>query len=222
MVRSPGRGLGALVDRARRRLRGRILDTFPADTAAMARALVLGEDDLTSSDQRAFRRSGLAHLLAVSGMHLVLVVATFVAAVRASARTNSRRIDPRWRRCVSPRRSGLPLAWIYADLAGGSGSAIRAAWMTSAALLAHVLSRRPDTARAFGLSVAGMAIVDPLVAFDLSFALSAAATAGLLGLSSRISRPVLARTPESVRARSARGLGVARRVRSPVRRCSRA
>jgi competence protein ComEC len=90
---------------------------------------------------------------------------------------------------------GIPLAWIYADLAGGSGSAVRAAWMTSAALLAHVLSRRPDTVRAFGLSVAGMALADPLVAFDLSFALSAAATAGLLGLGTRISQPVLARTP---------------------------
>lgn len=194
VVRAPGRGLGALVDRARRRLRERILDTFPTDTAAMARALVLGEDDLTSSDQRAFRRSGLAHLLAVSGMHLVLVVATFVAAVRGLL-VRIPAVSTR----VAPLRLaaalGLPLAWIYADLAGGSGSAIRAAWMTSAALLAHVLSRRPDTARAFGLSVAGMAIADPLVAFDLSFALSAAATAGLLGLSTRISRPLLARTP---------------------------
>jgi len=195
VVRVPGRGLGALVDRARRRLRERILDTFPADTAAMARALVLGEDDLTSSDQRAFRRSGLAHLLAVSGMHLVLVVATFVAAVRGLL-VRIGAVSTR----VAPLRVaaalGLPLAWVYADLAGGSGSAIRAAWMTSAALLAHVLSRKPDTARAFGLSVAGMAIADPLVAFDLSFALSAAATAGLLGLSTRISRPLLARTPE--------------------------
>ncbi|MDB5214776.1 MAG: internalization-related competence protein ComEC/Rec2, partial [Myxococcaceae bacterium] len=154
----------------------------------------LGEDDLTSADQRAFRRSGLAHLLAVSGMHLVLVVATFVAALRALlARMPA--VSTR----VAPLRVaaalGLPLAWVYADLAGGSGSAIRAAWMTSVALLAHVLSRKPDTARAFGLSVAGMALADPLVAFDLSFALSAAATAGLLGLSTRIARPLLARMP---------------------------
>jgi competence protein ComEC len=194
VVRASGHGLGALVDHARSRLRERIVRTFPPDTAAMARALVLGEDDLTSSDQRAFRRSGLAHLLAVSGMHLVLVVATFVAALRGLlARV------PAIATRVAPLRLaaalGLPVAWVYADLAGGSGSAVRAAWMTSAALLAHVLSRKPDTARAFGLSVAGMAIADPLVAFDLSFALSAAATAGLLGLSTRISRPLLARMP---------------------------
>ncbi len=189
-----GRGLAALVDRLRDRLRGRIVATFPADTAAMARALVLGEDDLTSPDQRAFRRSGLAHLLAVSGMHLVLVVATFVAAMQAILV----RIPALGTR-VAPLRVaaalGIPLAWLYADLAGASGSAIRAAWMTSVALLAHVLARRPDTARAFGISIAGMALCDPLVAFDLSFSLSAAATGGLLGLGSRIARPALDRTP---------------------------
>ena len=194
VVRRAGRGLGARIDHLRERLRGRILATFPPDTAAMARALVLGEDDLTTPDQRALRRSGLAHLLAVSGMHLVLVVATFVSALRAVlARVPS--LGTR----VAPLRvaaaAGVPLAWLYADLAGGSGSAIRAAWMTSIALLAHVLSRKPDTWRAFGMSLAGMVIVDPLVAFDLSFALSAAATAGLLGLGSKIARPALARTP---------------------------
>ena len=195
VIRRSGRGLGALVDHLRDRLRGRIIATFPADTAAMARALVLGEDDLTSPDQQAFRRSGLAHLLAVSGMHLVLVVATFVAAVRALLA----RIPALGTR-VAPLRVaaalGIPLAWIYADLAGASGSAIRAAWMSSVALLAHVLARKPDTWRAFGVSIAGMALVDPLVAFDLSFALSAAATGGLLGLGSRIARPALARAPE--------------------------
>lgn len=194
VVQRSGTGVPAFVDRTRARLRARILATFPPDTAAMARALVLGEDDLTSADQRAFRQSGLAHLLAVSGMHLVLVVASFVAAVRAVLV----RI-PALAARVSPLRlaaaAGLPVAWAYADLAGGSGSAVRAAWMTSAALLAHVLSRRPDTSRAFGLSVAGMAVLDPLVAFDLSFVLSATATGGLLALSARFAAPLLARTP---------------------------
>jgi competence protein ComEC len=194
VVRERGHGLTTLIDRARAHLRERIEATFPADTAAMARALVLGEEDLTSPDQRAFRRSGLAHLLAVSGMHLVLVIATFVTALRAllvRLPALSSRVAPlRVAAAV-----GLPLSWIYADLAGGSGSALRAAWMTSAALLAHVLSRRPDMPRAFALSVTAMAIADPLVAFDLSFSLSAAATAGLIALSPRIARAALARTP---------------------------
>ncbi len=194
VVRGRGSGLAATIDHTRHRIRERISLTFPEGTAAMARALVLGEEDLSSSDQRAFRRSGLAHLLAVSGMHLVLVVATLVAALRALL------VRVSWVATrVAPLRVasalGVPLAWIYADLAGGSGSAIRAAWMMSVALLAHVLSRRPEPWRALGLSVAGMAIADPLVAFDLSFVLSAAATLGLLALSARIARPLLATAP---------------------------
>jgi competence protein ComEC len=187
-----GRGVGAAIDRARAHLRERILGTFPPDTAPMARALVLGEDDLPEQDSRAFRRSGLAHLLAVSGMHLVLVVMGFVAAVRAvlvrapplAARMDVGRVAA---------AVGLPLAWAYADLAGGSGSAVRAAWMCTVALVARVFARRPEPWRALGLSVAAMWIVDPLVAFDLSFVLSALATAGLLGLARPIEALLRAR-----------------------------
>lgn len=183
------------IDHARDRLRRRILLTFPATTSPMARALVLGEDDLSAGDQRAFRRSGLAHLLAVSGMHLVLVVASLVAALRAIF------VRISWIAIrVPPIRIasaiGIPFAWIYADLAGGSGSAMRAAWMTSIALSAHVLSRRPDVWRALGLSAIGMTLVDPLVAYDLSFGLSIAATAGILALGPPITALAIERTPK--------------------------
>jgi competence protein ComEC len=160
----------------------------------MARALVLGEDDLSLPDQQAFRRSGLAHLLAVSGMHLVLVVVTFVrvlSALLARVPSVTSRVPPA--RVASA--IGIPITWLYADLAGGSGSAIRAAWMTSVALLSHVLSRKPDTQRAFALSIALMLLISPLVVFDVSFALSAAATGGLLAFSSRIGEWLVSRTP---------------------------
>lgn len=176
-----GSGLAWAIDRERAHMRQRILATFPAETAAMARALVLGEDDLPEHDQRAFRRSGLAHLLAVSGMHLVLVVMGLVAAVRAllvrvpliASSVDAMRIAS---------ALGLPIAWIYAELAGGSGSAIRAAWMCSVALLARALGRRTAAWRALGLSLVVMSVLDPLVVFDVSFVLSALATAGILAL----------------------------------------
>lgn len=176
-----GASVAGAIDRMRAHVRARIVATFPLDTAAMARALVLGEDDLPEEDQRAFRRSGLAHLLAVSGMHLVLVVMGFVATLRAllvrvsavAMRTDVSRIAA---------AAGLPVAWAYADLAGGSGSAVRAAWMCTVALLARALARRTAPWRALGLSLVAMSAIDPLVVFDLSFVLSALATAGLLAL----------------------------------------
>lgn len=169
----------AAMDRVRARVRARIDATYTAELGAMARALVLGETDLAPEDDRAFRASGLSHLLAVSGMHLVLVLAVTVKTLegllvrieRLAAAIDVGRVAA---------AVGLPVAWAYAEFAGAGGSTVRAAWMATAALLSRSVGRRTDAARAFGLSVGVMALADPLVAFDLSFLLSAGATAGLL------------------------------------------
>jgi competence protein ComEC len=173
------RGLLAWIDRARARVRERIDATFPEDVAPMARALVLGESDLAPDDDRSFRASGLSHLLAVSGMHLVLVLALAVSALEAALA----RAEPIAARVDVGRVAaavGVPVAWLYAEFAGAGGSTVRAAWMATAALAARALGRRTDATRAFGISMAAMEIADALVAYDLSFVLSAAATAGLL------------------------------------------
>ena len=167
------------IDGARAAVRARIEATYHPDASALGRALVLGEADLVAEDDEAFRVSGLSHLLAVSGTHLVLAVAGFCAALRAlllRVTPVSSRVDVgRWAAAVA-----VPASWLYADFAGGSGSALRAAAMLSAGMLARALNRRAPASRTLGCSLAGMALVDPLVACDLSFALSAGATVGLM------------------------------------------
>jgi competence protein ComEC len=176
-----GSSLLALVDRARAWVRGRIRATFATPAQPMARALVLGENDLSDSDDEAFRKSGLSHLLAVSGTHLVFAVVAVVAALRAlllRIYVLSCRIDVT--RLASA--LGALMAIGYADFSGGSGSAWRAAWMLVVVFLARALRRRPDPARVVGLTVLLGALTDPLVCFDISFMLSLAATGGLLVL----------------------------------------
>ena len=194
-------GLLAWVDRCRARVRRRIDASFDPTVAPMARALVLGESDLAPEDDGAFRASGLSHLLAVSGMHLVLVLALVVRVLEGALRRVERIAAGadvgRFAAAIA-----IPMAWLYAEFAGAGGSTLRAAWMATAALAARALGRRGDATRAFGLSIGVMALAEPLVAFDLSFALSAAATAGLLvfarplgdALESRASR--VARVPQ--------------------------
>jgi len=174
-----GRGLAALIDAARQQVRARIEATYSAASAPYARALVLGETDLVDEEREAFRRSGLAHLLAVSGTHLVIAVLALVTALRAllarltvlSARLDVGRLSA---------LVGAVAAWLYADFAGGGGSAYRAAAMMSAALLIRACGRRPSGVRCFAWSLAGGVAVEPLAVCDLSFSLSVAATAGLL------------------------------------------
>ncbi len=182
-----GEGVLAWIDRERARARQRIDATFPSDVAPMARALVLGESDLAPDDDAAMRASGLSHLLAVSGMHLVIAVLTLVAALRALL-ARIPRFVARYDVGRFAAAVGLPVAWGYAELAGDGGSTRRAAWMLTATFVARVLGRRSDGVRSFGWSLVAMALGDALVAFDVSFTLSAAATAGLL----LFSRPIAA------------------------------
>ena len=181
------RGVGVLawIDRERDRVRRRIEATFPEDVAPMARALVLGESDLSAADDAAMRGSGLAHLLAVSGMHLVIAVVAVVAALR-SILVRVERLAGRIDVGRVTAMVGIPLAWGYAEFAGDGGSTRRAAWMLTVSFLARALGRRPDPARAFGWSLLAMAAGDPLAVFDVSFVLSGAATAGLFVFSERI------------------------------------
>ncbi len=174
-------GLAAWIDRARHHARRRIDASFAPAAAPMARALVLGENDLDPRDDEAFRRSGLAHLLAVSGTHLVFAV---VAVVRALAfllvRIEWLAAGRDVQRLAAA--AGAVLALLYADFAGGSGSAWRAAWMLAAAFAAQAFGRRPTAARSVAASIGIGVVIDPLCAFDISFLLSAAATAGLIVL----------------------------------------
>jgi competence protein ComEC len=195
--------IAAFIDRARSNVRRRIEATYHPDAAALGRALVLGETDLDPADDEAFRVSGLSHLLAVSGTHLVIAVVGLVAALRAllvrvgpiAARTDAGRLAA---------ACAVPAVWIYSDFAGGSGSAVRAAAMLTAAMLARALGRRAPVVRTFGGSLLVLGALDPLLACDVSFGLSAGATAGLVLLQAPISAAIV------------RGPAFARRLLAPV------
>jgi competence protein ComEC len=184
-----GWGVGQWIDRARAHVRSRIEATFPPLSVPLSRALVLGESDLDPDDDSAFRQSGLSHLLAVSGTHLVLAVVTLVnllafALVRIEA----------FAACVRVSRVaatlGIALSLAYADFAGGSGSAFRAAYMLAAGFFVTAAGRRPSPLRCLAASILIGALLDPLVACDVSFMLSVAATAGLIALGPRFARAV--------------------------------
>ncbi|MBI3201703.1 MAG: ComEC/Rec2 family competence protein [Myxococcales bacterium] len=176
-----GRGLPAWIDAARNRARQAIDRAFAPAAAPLARALVLGESDLAPEDDRAFRESGLSHLLAVSGTHLVFAVASLIGALtallvrieRLAARIDAGRIAA---------AIGVPVALAYADFAGGSGSAWRAAWMLAASYTVRAAGRHPLPERTLAVSLIAGVCADPLLPFDVSFLLSAAATVGLVVL----------------------------------------
>jgi len=194
-IESRGFGVRNLIDRARAHVRARIVATFPPLAVPMAKALVLGESDLDADDDVAFRASGLSHLLAVSGTHLVFAVVTLVNALAfLLVRFEAFAASVRAARLASA--LGVALSLAYADFAGGSGSAFRAAYMLSVGFLVTAAGRRPSAVRCLAASIFIGALLDPLVACDVSFLLSVAATGGLIGIG-----PFFARFTEPVRPR---------------------
>jgi len=145
-----------------------------APGSALARALVIGDAQaLPAAWQRALRRTGLAHLVAVSGLHVALVVTVVLFATS---------LLPRWLSLVL----ACVAAGLYLALVGPEPSLVRATWMACALAGALFSRRAPSSLQALALVAGGMLVWRPEVVDDVAFRLSVAATAGLLGLGPRI------------------------------------
>ena len=160
------RGLHA----ARREMADALAKAVPEPQAAFGQAILLGiRDGLPDSLTEDFRRSGASHLLAISGLHVGILMAL---AVSAGAALFGRR---RRLYLLAP----FAAVWGYALLSGASASAVRAAVMGTAYLLAAVVGRQRSVVPALALAAALMAAENPRVLSDISFQLSFAAMMGI-------------------------------------------
>ena len=85
-------GLAGALDRARERAADGLGEGLPPPAAALLRGMVLGQDEAIADDVRDdFERSGLAHLLAVSGQNVLLLCALVLALAAVDRRPAARR-----------------------------------------------------------------------------------------------------------------------------------
>lgn len=153
-------------------LRSRIEARFGAHQAALATALVLGDRSTLDPDLvDAFTVTGTLHLLAVSGLHVGFLAALIGSALGLTG------AQPAVQASVA---AGLVGA--YAALVGGQPSVVRATFMLWALLWARAVQRRVSPWQVWGLAALAMLAWRPLDLFDLGFALSFGAVAGLLAL----------------------------------------
>lgn len=129
--------------------------------------------------ENAFSRSGLAHVLSVSGMH----VAVLALALMRVLRFVLVRLSP-WARRMDVQRLAAPLAvpcvWAYVVFTGSQAPAVRSAVMVSVVLVARALERQADALNALCLASLAMLALDPAGASDLSLGLSFLSVASLL------------------------------------------
>ena len=179
------------------------------DTSAIALAMLLGEKDLIDPDlQEAFSRSGLGHLLAVSGLHVGFVLMLVFPLVKRMTGPPVRLVTggPGVREWLGYSvLCGVVVGFVA--LTGGPASAARAGLMAMMSLGAKTLHRQVDTWQALGIAGGALLIYQPLFLLDLGFQMSFLAVAGILAM---------------VSLRPAGRVGEARRLRLPaMKRASR-
>lgn len=149
-----------------------LTDLCGKESGGLVSALLLGaRDRLQGTLKRDFERAGASHMLALSGMHVSILMGA-VGFALAKLRTHRK-----------VRAVLLALAAIgYLLLTGMSVSATRAVVMVCILQLSYLLAADNDTLTTLGLVGAGILLLDPYSVCDAGFILSFLATFGIVVL----------------------------------------
>ncbi|MDP4083445.1 MAG: DNA internalization-related competence protein ComEC/Rec2 [Bacillota bacterium] len=151
---------------------------FPPDIAAFGTALIFGDRSLMSPETlSSFQKAGIVHLLAISGLHVSLLVEmVYLIGIRIGVTKEN---------MVNFLLSILP---VYAILAGGAPSVIRAVLMLFLVLCTVKFKRslRLSSFDAISLAFSFYLFVYPMVIYDVGFQLSFSVSFGII-----LSAPVI-------------------------------
>lgn len=160
------KGSPQLDERARLYAKDMLSHYLSADVFGVAYAMVVGDTDYIDVETlEAFRKVGIAHVFAVSGLHVGFVVMLVNAFVK--------------------KRKKLALAvtmivvFLYAYICNFSPSIIRAMVMTFLLLLAKALGREPDFLSAVATAATIILLAKPIYLFDVGFQMSVGAVLGI-------------------------------------------
>ncbi|MEO0107719.1 MAG: ComEC/Rec2 family competence protein, partial [candidate division WOR-3 bacterium] len=174
----------------RRHFVGTVGRYFVGKERGLLAGLLLGEGgDLSPETREEFVRSGLAHILAVSGLNVSIVVGVCVLVLSLLGIRDRLAFA-----CTTV------MTLLYVAITGWSASAARAGLMAILASIGLAFERRYDPLN--GVCVAGIVLLllDPLVVFDPGFQLSFAATAGIVAFLP-LARPTIRRLVPNRRVR---------------------
>ena len=152
--------------RLRRTISQTVEALFPADTAAFAKALLLGDTtDVDYETDAALSTSGIVHVVAVSGLHVsILFSVLFLFLGR--------------RRGISS-VAGAVVLLLVAAVTGFSASIVRSCLMNGLMLLAMMTDREYDPLTALAFALLVMLGVNPLSVTSVALQLSAASVVGI-------------------------------------------
>lgn len=143
---------------------------LPEDAAELCISILLGEKSvLPAALKRDFRRVGVSHMLAVSGMHFSILINGLLMAMR--------RIGIRFRLRYS---AALVFIVFYMGVTGCAPSVMRAGLVWMLSCIAELIYAKTDALTSLFTAAAVLCILSPYAVFDIGFLLSVSASLGLI------------------------------------------
>ena len=148
-------------------------------SGAVASTMILGESgSLSKSTRDLFRDAGIAHLLAISGLHTGIIawllLRFFMLVIPVGALKGHRNHVSR----ISPALV-ITVIWAYVLMAGSGPSTVRAGLMISMFMCGSILGRPGAWQEALAASAVVLLVADPLSIVDAGFQLTYAATVSI-------------------------------------------
>lgn len=168
------------IDHVRRIIAHRLQDMLPAREAAIAIALTVGDRSLLSDEtQETLRASGLAHILAISGLHMMLVSGTAFFACRLVL-VLIPDLALRWPIKKIAAAIALFVAAAYLAISGASVATQRAFIMASVAFMAILWNKPAITMHSLVVAALIIMILDPAAVTGAGFQMSFCAVIALI------------------------------------------
>lgn len=183
-------GLSYLVKNERRRVKNIVLKSFEPDTAGLVIAVLLGDKSFISDECYSyFKSAGVAHIMAVSGLHLSIWILFVMRAVGFAG------FDERKAAVVLLGFTALIMA--FADF---SGSVMRAGFMMLLYLLGQAIGKQTDPLESLGFSAVVILLLNPYACLNLSFLLSFSATLAIIVFVLPVSQLLLSKLRKKIRS----------------------
>ena len=179
------------VERLRQWVRGRIATALPEQSSAgVLTALAIGDQQAISRGQwTVFTRTGVNHLMSISGLHITMVSSLGFALVLWSWRRNPRLVA-RLPAVKAAAIAGLLVAAGYALLAGFAVPAQRTVYMLGAVALALLVGLEAQPLSVLALALLAAVVADPMCVLAPGFWLSFGAVALIMYVTlGRIGQP---------------------------------
>lgn len=169
IIEPPPRGVQNWLGNLRQQVMRAAAHNLNSESAAIVMGMLIGhKEQLPPAVETAFRKSGLVHILVVSGFNLTIIALGVGVLARWFGR---RKIDI----------AALALIWLFCLLVGATAAVTRAGVMASLMIAARLSGRFAGGTSSLLLATIIMSVINPWQLFyDVGFQLSVAATFGVL------------------------------------------